>query len=57
MDDIEKVGHNLLDYLVTLDFVTIYWDDDGKDYYGLTEFGFSVLNMLYVLNKKSLNNE
>ena len=48
MDDIEKVGHNLLDYLVSLDFIEISWDENGKDYYKLTEFGIMVENMLKV---------
>jgi predicted transcriptional regulator with HTH domain len=55
MDDIEKVGHDLLDYLVTLDFVEVFWDENGKDYYRLTDLGFSVANMLYVLNKEDLD--
>ena len=53
MNDIEKVGHDLLDYLVTINFVEICWDENGKDYYGLTELGFSAANMLFILNKKN----
>ena len=55
MDDIEKVGHNLLDYLVSLDFIEISWDEKGKDYYRLTEFGIAVENMLKVFTENNNN--
>ena len=53
MDDIEKVGHDLLDYLVTLDFIEISWDENGRDYYKLTEFGIMVENMLKVFTENN----
>jgi|688.fasta_scaffold1296986_2 hypothetical protein len=56
MNDIEKVGHNLLDYLVSLDFIEISWDANGKDYYKLTEFGIMVENMLKVFTENNNNN-
>jgi DNA-binding PadR family transcriptional regulator len=52
MDDVDVVYNNLLDYLVTLDFIEVSWDENGNDYYRLTNLGLTANSMLNVFTEK-----
>ena len=53
MDDVDIAYNNLLDYLVTLDFIEVSWDENGNDYYRLTDFGLAANSMLSVFTENN----
>lgn len=51
--NIEQQINDTIDWLVANDFLSISWDEDGNDYYSLTESGFNIINILNAFQEDS----
>lgn len=51
--NIEQQINDTIDWLVANDFLDISWDEDGNDYYSLTDSGYNLNNILRAFEEGS----
>lgn len=51
--NIEQQINDTIDWLVANDFLNISWDEDGNDYYSLTNSGHNLNNILRAFEEGS----
>lgn len=51
--NIEQTINDMIDWLVANDFLAVAWDEDGNDYYSLTDAGRNLQNVLGVFQEDS----